>query len=336
MSHIAQHIDQALLIGKLETTYGTDATPTAAANAIRALNVKITPLAGGTTERPPMGASMGAKPKLHINKHVLIEFDVELIGSGDIGTAPAWFTLDRASGMQHVSESFTEAADTDEISGDINDDTDTGDTVALFTLLPTSNITESLSLYFYQNDTIHKILGARGGWSQKFSGSPLRHYSFVGLYTQPTAGTIPASIDYSAFDTKPVQMTKENTPIMQLGGYDLVTSSFDINSGITPKFRDLVNAAGVRISDRSISGSLTIEKPAIGDKNFFALAESETPVAFRMQHGTETGNIIDIAADNVQILQPNYAEEDKITMLTMQLLFLPSGSGDNEIKFIAR
>ena len=78
-----------LLLAETELTYGTDPTPTSSANAILVRNIEVTPLEADTVSRELIRPYLGQSEQLLAQTRVLVNFEVELAGSGTAGTAPA-------------------------------------------------------------------------------------------------------------------------------------------------------------------------------------------------------------------------------------------------------
>lgn len=90
----------AILAAKIETTYGTDSTPTAAANAMRVRDCTINPLEGETAEMNYIRNWFGANPLLRTSKFMTAQFSVDwATGSGAAGTASPYDPLFRACGQ---------------------------------------------------------------------------------------------------------------------------------------------------------------------------------------------------------------------------------------------
>ena len=87
-----------ILLAKVETTYGVDPTPTGAANAISAKNINITPIDSDKAKRDLFTGWLGNTQELQGGFRVAIDFEVEMAGSGTVGTAPGWGPLMRACG----------------------------------------------------------------------------------------------------------------------------------------------------------------------------------------------------------------------------------------------
>ena len=77
------------LLVKPEDTYGVDSAPTGAANAILALNVRLSPMEGQDTERDLEKAHFGANPTIPTGLYQRLTFDVEAVPSVRLCTGGA-------------------------------------------------------------------------------------------------------------------------------------------------------------------------------------------------------------------------------------------------------
>lgn len=88
-----------LITAKIETTYGSDASPTASANAIEARNVSFTPLDASYVTNDAELPYFGNSPEVPVSQAARLTFDVVLQGSGTAGTAPPSGPLLRGCGL---------------------------------------------------------------------------------------------------------------------------------------------------------------------------------------------------------------------------------------------
>ncbi|NBT52735.1 MAG: hypothetical protein EBT12_14510 [Marivivens sp.] len=93
---MAVRTSQRVLLAKEESTYGTDPTPTGSADAILVRSLEISPFQSDVVERELIRGYMGNYETLHASQRVEINFDVEMVGSGSAGTAPAFGPLLKA------------------------------------------------------------------------------------------------------------------------------------------------------------------------------------------------------------------------------------------------
>ena len=297
-----------IILAKVETTYGTDAAPTGAANAILARNIELTPLAADTVERDNPRPELGAYQKIHVGEHVKISFEVEMAGSGAAGTAPAYGPLMRACGL---AETVTATTDTQ--------------------YDPVSQNEESASIYMHFDGQLHKLIGARGSWGFKINkkGIPYWAFELTGMWADPASVNDPTP-DFTAFK-QPLHISNANTPTASLHGHNLVLSSLEVSANNSVVHRDLVGLEEVAILDRSVGGSIVFEAPNLSVWNAFTTAKANALGALQLVHGTTAGNIVQHDAPAVQIVNPTYSEEDAKVMISADLVFVPS-AGDDEYK----
>lgn len=298
-----------VILAKIETTYGTDATPTGAANAILVHDVSITPMQGDVISRDLVRPTLGNDQQIHVGTHVAIEFDVEAAGAGAAGTAPAYGPILRACGLAETVNAGT----------DVQYD-------------PVSTGEEAATIYFHLDGQKHALTGARGSFSLRLDpkGIPYLHFSLLGLWVDPATAADPTP-DFGSFQS-PLAVTNDNTPTFTLHGIspNMLGFSFDQNNQVV--YRNVVGEESVQITDRSPGGQVTIEAPALTTKNFFTVARANTLAAAQIVHGTTAGNIVQFDASQVQLLQPQYGESDGVATLQMGLSVVPTSSGDDEFK----
>lgn len=102
--------ERNLLLAKLEAAIGTDAAPTAAANAMLVSDLDLTPFEAIEIDRGLYKPYLGASPVVHDAVHQSLRFGVEIAGSGAVGTAPPYDALLRASGFTPPSNLAASAA----------------------------------------------------------------------------------------------------------------------------------------------------------------------------------------------------------------------------------
>lgn len=300
------------LLAKIETTYGIDAVPTGAANAILARNVNVTPLEVEEEVRDIYQPYLGNLGSIVTAFYGKIDYEVEIAGAGAAGTAPKYGPLLRSCSLAEV------------ISAGVS-----------VTYTPVSSGFEAVSKYFYLDGVLHKFLGTRGSVSAGFSakGVPMWKFSYVGLFQPVTDAALPTAT-YTGFVT-PLAVNKANTPTFTIHGIAAVMKSLTLDLANEVKYRNLVNYEGVDNVDRKPGGSLEIESNLMAVKNWFDIARNKTAGALNIIHGTTAGNIVQIQAPSVQINQPRYQEADGIVMLNAGLTLQPS-SGNDEISIVVK
>lgn len=101
------YMRNAVLLAKIETTEGSDASPTGSANAVLVSDVNITPLAGNSVDLNYVRPYMGSSTSIRVEDYVQISFTVDLAGTATAGTAAPWGPMLRGCGF---SETLTASA----------------------------------------------------------------------------------------------------------------------------------------------------------------------------------------------------------------------------------
>lgn len=280
----------ALVAAKIETTYGTAATLTAT-DAMFVNDFTHKMIDGDVVERNNIVGGLGAQGSVRVSQYDMIEFSVELAGSGSAGVAPRYAPLLKACGFMETITATTSVA-----------------------YSPVSSGFNSLTLgVFYKDDAGNVmrqlITGARGTVTLDMSSGslPTLKFSFTGLYNDPTSATS-LSGDFSSIPV-PKGVNNANTPSVSFFGTELPTGAITINPGIEVKYRNLINLESVDILDRKGSVSLELDMPTTTDATAWVQrGKNNATGALSVTHGTSAGNIISVAVPNVQLrtVSPSY------------------------------
>lgn len=299
-----------IALAKIESVYGTDPTPTGSANAILIRNDPVlTPLASDEVSRNLIRGYMGGSDRLIANQHVMIEFEVEMQGSGALGTAPAYGPLIRACAM---SETVTASTKVEYLS--------------------ISSALESLTMYFNVDGVLHKFKGCRGTYDISIVAGQIPFYKFtmMGIYVAPTDTALPTPV-YTGFKD-PLVVNNTNTGAFSFFGVSgLILRSLEIQAQNALTFRNLIGTEYAQITDRDIAGTLLFEAPALATFNVFSTALGTAKGALSITHGTADGYKVKLDAPAVDIGQPTYADEDGVVMISCPIFINPS-SGNDDLK----
>lgn len=304
----------AALLAKIETTYGTDATPVGASNAVLVSDLKMRPMDMKTVDRALIRPFLGSSEQMPTQIYNGCEFSVELAGSGTAGTAPAIGPLLRGCGF---AETITAGVEVE--------------------YLPISTGFESLTIYMNLDGVLHKGLGARGTvtFSLKNNDRPLANFNFTGLFV-PVADAALPTVNLGAWK-KPLPCNRNNTPTFTLHGYAAMLEDLQIDLGNQVVYRGLIGGAEyVRITDRAVVGSVLMEAVKVADKNWWTAIQNVDLGALAMVHGLTAGNIVEVEAPNVQLHTPDYQDQDGILMLSARLTLSPGATGNDELKLTFR
>jgi len=305
---MAQLMRRRAILAKIETTYGVDAAPTGAVNAILVRSVTLTPLAGDDIERALIRPYFGSSPMIAGEKHAELEIEVELAGAGAAGTAPKWSPLLRACGFAETLVAATSAA-----------------------YNPITGSEESLTLYVHRDGILHKLTGARGtvSFMLDVNSIPVMKFKFLGLLGTITDAALPV-VTVSGF-IAPLPVTSANTSGFALHGYAGSFSSLSLDMAVSPTKHMVVGpSTSILVTDRKPSGSVTIEEPSLAAKDFYTASRDASLGAFALQHGTTAGNIITFAAPAVSLGSPTEQDTNGIQMMTIPLNINPV-SGNDEL-----
>ena len=288
-----------VLLAKVETTYGTDPTPTHTTNVIVAQNLDFNPVEMDTDDYAPVMPNFGQGEKIVGAIWGSLSFDVLLCGGGaPAGTVPNIGTLLRACGMAQT------------VSAGVS---------VTYSLVSTGE--ESCTIYAYNDGILQKYIGVRGSVSFGFNArkAPVASFKFIGLNVPMTdvampVPTIPAM-------PRPVAVNKANTAVT-IGGYAIRLESFSIDLGNDVQYRNRTNREDVVIADRQISGKAQFEMPLVAEKDFLGAAgfcTLGTAAAMSIVHGTVSGNILTRSIASAQLLKPKFSDEQGVLMLDCEL-----------------
>jgi hypothetical protein len=204
------------------------------------------------------------------------------------------------------------------------------------TYAPVSSSFSSVCIYYNIDGVLHKLTGARGNVeiSIKAGEIPTFKFSFTGMYNAPT-DSASTSVTYTAFQT-PLAANNANTTSFSLFSYSAALDSLSLNFGNEIKYRNLIGAEDVLLTNRSVSGSAVFEAPTIASKDFFSIALGTTLGALDITHGTATGNKVQITSSQVDISNPSYQDQDGIHMLNVPLTLVSTTAGNNEISIVVK
>lgn len=295
--------NRAILV-KPETTYGVDAVPTGAANAMQMTNVNFDPLLGEDVNRDLVLPYMGHQGVILVGNYARISGEIEIAGSGAAGTAPAYGPLLRACGLAEVITAATDVQYT-----------------------PISSLQEAVSIYFNMDGVRHVLIGARGTMTLQLTPKQIPRFVFTmtGLLGTITDTALP-TVDLTDF-IKPVPVSKANTTFSLHGHAGACEGiSMDLANQIEPRL--LIGAESIELVDRMMTGNATMEAVSLATKNWFQIAQAHTTGALAAQHGTVAGNIVKFEAPAVQIGRLNYGETQKIVNNGLPLMFQPVAGND--------
>lgn len=318
-----RHIARTVILAKKESTPGVDATPTGASDAVLiASNMSISNFEAAYVDRALVRGYMGGSEQLVGPVSKKVSFDVELAGSGAADTPPEWGDLLAGCGWAQAVLTTPDRVE----------------------YTPVSSGFETLTIYYYDDGVVHKLLGAMGNvkLSAKVGEIPKLMFEFIGVDGGDTA-TTNATPTYSAWQP-PVVVAKANAVDITLGcsysagalsgGTVHRSTGLELDLGNQTAFNAFVSAEDVDISNRNASGSAQFDLTAAQEVAKLATVRAGTTQGLGYTIGTTTGNKIIIFAPAVQLTAPSKAEQNGGRMIGYSLGFKPV-SGNDELRLVS-
>lgn len=325
---MARPILNTVILAKIEATYGSDPTPTGAANAILVTNQSAPRLVANNVDRALVRGYYGGNQQLVGTRVLTVGFDVEIAGSGTPTTAPDWGPLMRACGFTQTSQ------------------TASMDYTPISTISGVTNT--SVTIYYYLDGQLYKLLGARGNMPTITLGigaRPVFRFEFTGLDGGLTAATN-ATPTLSRFST-PVVVTDANT-LMTLGsitytaatgvlsgGTEYPNRGLSVSIGNNVVHQPLLGAETVEITGREVTCEAEFDLTAAQAVTFNTDVLANTNTGFGITHGTSAGNIVCIHMPAVQRINPEVVDVNGSAFHKYAGRAVPS-TGNDEIRIVAR
>ena len=317
-----RYIRNTAILAKIESTYGTDSTPTEGANALLVSNVSINPLSAANVDRDLVRPYMGASEQLVGPANIELSFDIELSGAGAAGTAAAYGPLLRACGFAET------------LSASIR---------AEYNLV--TPVADSVSIYYFSDGVKHIAQDCRGTLSLKMnaSGRPVLSFKFLGLDGGVTAAS-PSALTLTAFKT-PTVISEPNTGDLTFGatytaatptltgGTGYPSQGIELDLGNAVNYTPLLGGESVDISQRQVTGKILLDLTAAQEVTFMASVKANTLQSLGLMHGTTAGYKVMIFMPAAQLINPSKSEVNGKLMIGYDIRALPS-SGNDELKIV--
>jgi hypothetical protein len=318
-----RYIRNTVILAKVETTAGTDAVPTGVADAVLVSDMSITPLDASNVNRNLVRGYFGGSEQLVATASIKVGFTVELAGSGTAATAPQWGDLLLGCAM---AESLLATPNRVEY-------------------LPTSTALKSLTIYYYDDGVLHKLLYAMGSCKlmAKIGERPTLKFEFVGLDGGISA-VANASPTLTAWKTPPT-MAKANVVDITLastyatgaitGGTVYPSTGLELDLGNAVSYVPLLSTERVDITDREVTGHVDLDLTAANEVTFMATVKANTTQTLAITIGLTAGNKIIVHAPAVQLINPTKQELNGSRLIGYDLRLVPS-AGNDELRIVTQ
>lgn len=316
-------IRKTVILVKPETTSGVDAVPTGAANAIQAMDMQITPLDASNVDTNIIAPWFGSSAALVGTASVKCSFSVLLAGSGTPATAPAWGALMLACGGSEATGLVAPNR---------------------VEYLPATDGLKTATIYWYDDGLLHKLVGCFGNvkLAAKSGEAPKLTFDFVGIDAGVSA-TGNATAVLTGWKL-PVAITKANVTDVLLGctyaagaltgGTSYNSSGLTLDWGNKVAFAPLLSTEQVVLTDRAVSGSLSVELSAAQEVTQMAGVKANTLQSIGFVIGTLAGNKIMLYMPSVQLTNPKKEDFNGIRLIGFDLRVLPA-AGNDEVRIVS-
>jgi len=297
---------------KAESTYGTSSSPTGT-EAILVLNPKLTPLDAKVLEREIIDPAFGrVRSRVMTERKLGLQFGVEVAGSGTAGTAPKYGPLLRACGLSETIVASTSV-----------------------TYAPVTPATDSVTTYHNWDGNSHVGTGARGtlGLTLATGEIPKWDFTMTGIYNSPTDVAFPTPTYTN--QAAPVAANFTNTTSVSIASLSACMAEFSLTLGNDIQFFEHMGCTPqVRIQNRMVEGSITIERPdSLSTKDFYALALAGTTGAISFTHGATAGNRLAVSIPTANFGAPEPADLRGTAGLKIPFVALHTAGSSDEVSF---
>lgn len=292
-----------LMLCKIESSYGTDAAPTAALNAILAQNLSVNVESDSVSRQLDL-SYFTADPEVYANKRVKISGKVELVGSGTAGTPPPIGPILRACALSETVVASTSV-----------------------TYAPVSSSFESATMWLNIDGTQFKVVGCYGTGkiTMDVGGFPVFEFDLTGKFAVPTEVAI-VNGDYSAFKT-PVVVRQSNAT-MQVLGTNLDGRTFSVDLGNQIASHESTEQYLINIDDRKPSGSVGVWIPPVATKDLFAAWDQHTQGTVSMAVASAAGYDVSVTCSKAQLKAPSATDMNGVAGYNIDFIPLPTNGND--------
>lgn len=201
---------------------------------------------------------------------------------------------------------------------------------------PVSDDFEAVTTHFHSSGILYRMRGTRGNATLSFAEKDVPKISFdlKGLWDQPQDQIPPTPVP--AGFVKGLALSKVNTPVARLFGYDIILKSLEVNLGITAEYKDRPNQAEVIATRPGTTGTINFQYPKLADFDVEMAAHDDLLGALELTHGITAGNIVDLTAARVQITEPKRQQDGDVIHCQANVTFVPSDAGNDDFTLTVR
>jgi len=304
-------IRRKLLLAKIESTYGTDPTPSESVDAVLCQELTWSNEGLKMIERPSIRPSFAALRHVYAGRLVSINAKCEVKGSGAAGTAPEIGQLLRACGLGEAVSASTSV-----------------------TYEPVSTSLESVTCYVYEDGKRIVVTGCRGSAAFEMTAAGIIIVTFtltghvaaqtdVALPTPTLDSTVPAPIVSGSFT---------------IDSYSAVISSFSFDLSNSLAMPESINGADgydeITITARDVNGSIDPLDELVATEDYLGNFTGGSAMALSIGSiGGIAGNIINIDMPAVSYRDASPGDRDGLASLELPFGAAES-TGDDEVSIV--
>lgn len=314
-----RYMRKTAILARLETAYGAGGSGSwAASDALLVRNAKFS-IARDTEPRELVRPWLGGSEHLVAARRAEMEFEIEMVGSGTPGIAPAWGKLLRGSGM---SENIV---------------TDTR-----VEYLPVSSAFESLQFAFEIDGVAYVSRGARAAPKLTMNAYkiPVLKFTAKGFDTNAIEGGLGAT--YAAWQ-RPVVLSDAAAGDIRTGcnyvggaitgGTLLPSRGLEIDLGNKLSHIKLLKGEAIDIVERDVSGSMSVALDAADELTWRDEINNNVLTSVGFNYGTVAGQKVGIYCPSVQRVDPQTEDFEGRALMKTELRILPQ-AGNDELRII--
>lgn len=310
----------AILFGA-EAAYGVDPVLTGADNAMLVANLKVPDTQFQNVSRDLVRPFLGGSEQLPGNRNVPFGFDVELVGSGTAGVAPAYADALLACAMAETVEALMRVDYT-----------------------PITDMQGSATGYWHDDGEKHLLLGARGNGTFKLNAGERPLFTFDGLALDGgKAEAANPATTLTGFKT-PQAVTDANTADVVLGcthaaagapalvgGVTYPSMGLEFTLGNKVVHNALLGGESIDITDRDASGTIKLDVTAAQEVANYTAVLGATLTSIGFVHGTVAGRKVLVFLPYCQLVNPKKIDMNGKRLVQYDIRIVPS-AGNDEVR----
>lgn len=308
-------VNREVLLIKTESTYGTDATPSNTADALRVEDLAWSHVDSRMVERPSVQVGFNTLKKIYGGTLMQVTFTAEIKGKGAAYSTSSLPEIDAALGACSTARTIV---------------TTSGLETVTYTPLSTPSAQESVTIWYYQDGMLYKLTGCVGDASFNFAAGEYGKVTFT--FTGHTSTPSDATIVTPTLDavSPPIVLSSSFT----IASYAAVVNAMEFGFNNVLAKRPSINATDgygtISVVDREVMGSLDPEAVVVATHDWDAKWRAGTAMALNLGDiGSTQYNKYKLSMPAVYYTEVSPGDRDSIRTFESNFGCLIS-SGDDE------